>query len=87
MNKIELKLFSRARRTIEVMREHCSNDIDATVQLPLQELLNQIRDIESQYLNEGEEWKKCKCKGGATGRRVTEDFEHQICDTCGGLFG
>ena len=25
----------------------------------------------------------CDCKGGATGRTVTEDFEHQICDTCG----
>ncbi len=25
----------------------------------------------------------CKCEGGPTGRCVTEDFEHQICDTCG----
>lgn len=25
----------------------------------------------------------CKCKGGPTGRTVTADFEHQICDTCG----
>lgn len=26
---------------------------------------------------------KCKCKNGATGRRVTADFKYQICDTCG----
>ena len=25
----------------------------------------------------------CKCKEGPTGRSVTADFEHQICDTCG----
>lgn len=25
----------------------------------------------------------CNCKGGAKGRTVTEDFEHQICDVCG----
>ena len=25
----------------------------------------------------------CNCIGGPTWRRVTEDFEHQICDTCG----
>lgn len=25
----------------------------------------------------------CKCINGPTGRTVTEDFEHQICDTCG----
>jgi hypothetical protein len=24
----------------------------------------------------------CKCKGGAVGRTVTADFEHQICDRC-----
>ena len=25
----------------------------------------------------------CKCKGGAKGRTVTADFEHQICEQCG----
>jgi hypothetical protein len=25
----------------------------------------------------------CKCKGGAVGRTVTEDFEHQVCEQCG----
>lgn len=27
----------------------------------------------------------CKCKGGAVGRTVTADFEHQICDRCGNI--
>ena len=27
----------------------------------------------------------CKCKGGAVGRTVTADFEHQICDKCGNI--
>ena len=27
----------------------------------------------------------CKCKGGAVGRTVTSDFEHQICDRCGNI--
>lgn len=27
--------------------------------------------------------KICQCKGGATGRTVTKDFEYRICDTCG----
>jgi hypothetical protein len=27
----------------------------------------------------------CKCKGGAFGRTVTADFEHQICDKCGNI--
>ena len=27
----------------------------------------------------------CKCKGGAKGRTVTEDFEHQICEQCGNI--
>ena len=27
----------------------------------------------------------CDCKGGAVGRTVTADFEHQICDRCGNL--
>jgi len=27
----------------------------------------------------------CKCKGGAVGRNVTADFEHQICDKCGNI--
>lgn len=25
----------------------------------------------------------CNCKGGAKGRTVTADFEHQICEQCG----
>ena len=27
----------------------------------------------------------CKCKDGATGRTVTEDFNNQICDNCGNI--
>lgn len=27
----------------------------------------------------------CKCKGGAKGRTMTQDFEHQICEECGKL--
>ena len=35
--------------------------------------------------NQFSEQQKCKCKGGAVGRTVTADFEHQICDRCGNI--
>lgn len=40
---------------------------------------NESRDV--QHNEQTQEY--CQCLGGANGRSVTEDFEHQICDSCG----
>lgn len=88
MNDNEFKIFSRSRRLIEVMVEEASKKIDGTVMVEIREHLIQMRQIENRHSRKMKTRQtRCKCKGGATGRTVTADFEYQICDTCGGLFG